>query len=158
MSRASLSTVSHQIDKQASTTTTGFNVPINYQDEVTASNGSSLAKHITTPIVLPESAVGLKVLISAHRPSVADFLVYFRLAEDGENLKDKLFTLINKENDIPSSENPLIYRTYEYLIGGEGGLEGISEFTEFQLKIVMRSTSSSKVPVIKNLRAIALAV
>ena len=158
MSRASLSTVSHQIDKQAVSTTTGFNVPINYQDEVTASNGSSLAKHITTPIVLPESAVGLKVLISAHRPSVADFLIYFRLAEDGENLKDKPFVLIDKENDIPSNENPLIYRTYEYLIGGEGGLEGISEFTEFQLKIVMRSTSSSKVPVIKNLRAIALAV
>jgi hypothetical protein len=32
----SLSTVHHEIDKQAASTTTGFNVPINYQDETTA--------------------------------------------------------------------------------------------------------------------------
>ena len=158
MSRSSLSTVSHEIDKQASVTTSGYNVPINYQDEVTAENGSALAKHITTPIGLAEAAVGLKVLISAHRPSVSDFVLYYRLAEDGEILKDKRWTLIAKENEIPSDENPLVSRDYEYLIGGEGGLEGINAFTEFQLKIVLRSTSSSKVPVIKNLRAIALAV
>jgi hypothetical protein len=158
MSRSSLSTVCHEIDKQAAVSTTGYNVPINYQDEVTAENGSALAKHITTPIGLSEAAIGLKVLISAHRPSVADFLVYYRVAEDGEILKDKLWVLIDKENEIPSDENPLVYREYEYLIGGDGVTDPLSAFTEFQLKVVMRSTSSSKVPVIKNLRAIALAV
>jgi hypothetical protein len=44
--------------------------------------------------------------MSAHRPSVADFLVYYRVAEDGEILRDKPWVLIDKENEIPSDENP----------------------------------------------------
>jgi len=157
MSRASLSTLSHQIDKQDSASTTNLNVPINWAAETVPEGGSSIAKHITTPVILPEESVGLKVLISANRPSVSDFLVYYRLAADGQILKDQLWTLIDKENEIASDENTTITREYEYLIGGEGGFANIN-FTEFQLKIVMRSTNSTKVPTISNLRAIALAV
>jgi len=156
MSRASLATVSHRIDKQASVATTGFNVPLNYAAETVAENGSHLAKHITTPIILNEDAVGLKLLISANRPSVADFLVYYRVAGDGDILKDQAWTLVDKENEIASDDNPKIFREYTYLVGGDGG--DLDAFSEFQLKIVMRSTNSSKVPTIGNLRAIAMAV
>ena len=156
MSRASLATVSHRIDKQASSITSGFNVPLNYADETNSENGSHLSKHITTPIVLNEDAVGLKVLISANRPSVADFLVYYKVAGDGDVLKDQAWTLVDKENEIASDDNPKIFREYTYLVGGDGG--DLDAFSEFQLKIVMRSTNSSKVPTIGNLRAIAMAV
>jgi hypothetical protein len=156
MSRASLSLVSHRIDKQDSASTSGFNVPINWAAETVSKNGSNLAKHITTPIMLAQDAVGLKILLSANRPSVADFLVYYRIAEDGQFLKDVSWTLVDKENAVISDENPNVFREYRYLVGGDGG--DINPFTEFQLKIVMRSTNSAKIPVIKNLRAIALAV
>ena len=158
MGRTSLNTVSHRIDKQASGATTGFNVPLTYVAETVAEGGSHIAKHITTPVALNEPAVGLKLLISANRPSVADFLVYYKIAEDGQILKDQPWVLVNKETEVTSDENVKVAREYRYLVGGDGGLEGINSFTEFQVKIVMRTTNSAKVPTIRNLRAVAMAV
>jgi len=56
---------------------------------------------------------------------------------------------------VPSDDNPDVFREYSYL---EGGLGGISPaFTQFQIKIVFKSNNSCKVPVIRDIRAIAMA-
>jgi len=148
--------INNVIDNQDSAATSGFNVPLNFVDETDPSAGSSAAKHVTIPISLEEQAVGIKVLIGANRPSVANFKLYYRIAGDGDVLRDQNWTLVTPEAAIPSDENPRIYRDYQYLIGGQGGQ--LPPFTEFQLKIVLGSTSSSRVPVIKDLRVIALSV
>ena len=120
-------------------------------------DNNDAAQHITTPVVIDESSVGLKVIFAANRPSFADFEVYVRTAtdedslvatdDDGNFLTEWVQATIDKE--LPSDENPSTFRDYEYTIDTD-------QFAAFQVKIVMHSTNSSKSPVIRDLRAIAL--
>ncbi len=117
------------------------------------------AQHITVPVVIDESSTGLKVIFAANRPSPSNFDVYVRVAvdedalaatdgtDDNNFISDWVQATIDKE--LPSDENPSTYRDYEYTIDTE-------QFTAFQVKIVMHSSNSSKSPVIRDLRAIAL--
>ncbi len=153
--RASITLVNNLIDKQASTPTDGFNVPLTFVDETSPGAGSAAAKHQTRIYNLASEAVGLKIILSANRPRVSDFQLFFRTAEADENIREKSFTLASQETVIQSDENTNIYRDYTYLIGGQGG--DLKPFTKFQIKIVFRSTNQAKVPKIKDLRMIALA-
>jgi len=153
--RASITLVNNLIDKQASTPTDGFNVPIDFVDETSPGAGSAAAKYQTRVYTLQTTAVGLKLILAANRPRVADFQVFFRTAEADENIREKTFTLTSQETVIPSDEDAKVYRDYTYLIGGQGG--DLKPFTQFQIKIVFRSTNQAKVPKIKDLRMIALA-
>ena len=154
--RISLVLTSNMVDDQAQVVTAGKNVPLNYVPETNAQSGSMLSKHITIPVTLAEEAVGLKILLAANRPSVADFDVYVRV-QDGsaDTIFGSQWSLVNPENSIPSDDNPDVFREYTYLDGGVGGTN--DPFDRFQLKIVFKSTNSSKVPVIKDLRVIAMA-
>lgn len=157
LQRCSMTLVNNMIDNQDSAITTGFNVPLNFINETNALNGSQGSKHISKPVSLQSSAVGIKICLTAHRPKDADFKVYFRTSEaGGEDIRKKDFTLVEKEQQIPSDENPSVFRQYNYLVGGPGG--NIQAFTQFQIKVVMTSTNSAKVPVLRDLRAIALSV
>ena len=154
--RASLTTIGNLIDNQVASPVIGggFNVPLNYVEETTAFGGSALSKHMSTVSVLEEAAVGLKVIVSAIRPSGSDFDLYFRTANDGEDIFDIDWTLQSSETTVaPDGVN---FREYRYLIGGQGG--DVAEFTQYQYKIVMRSNNSSAVPVFKDFRSIAMAV
>jgi hypothetical protein len=155
--RMSLTLCDNIVDKQASTITTGFNVPLNFVNETSAVGGSAAARHFTKVINLETDAVGLKVLLSANRPPEADFELYFRSATSDENINDNSFTLINAENVIPADNSVRVFREYSYLIGGQGG-NTIPSFTKFQLKIIFRSTNQAKVARIRDLRVIALSV
>ena len=154
--RISLVLTSNMVDDQAQVVTAGKNVPLNYVPESNAQSGSMLSKHITIPVTLAEEAVGLKILLAANRPSVADFDVYVRV-QDGsaDTIFGSQWSLVNPENSIPSDDNPDVFREYTYLDGGVGGTN--DPFDRFQLKIVFKSTNSSKVPIIKDLRVIAMA-
>lgn len=156
LQRVNISTIENVIDKQDSAATSGFNVPLSYVDETDPQNGTSASKHITKPVALAETAVGLKVLLAANRPSVADFDLYYRTSTGDEVITDKAWIELPKEIVIAPDEDPTIFREYSYLAGGIGG--SLTPFSVFQLKIVMNSTNSSKVPKIKDLRAIALVV
>ena len=145
------------IDKQASAAASGFNVPLDYQAETNSQSGSMLSKHITIPVTLAEEAVGLKILLAANRPSVADFDLYYRTDVDDTdgNIFNADWTLLAKESTIASDDNVDRFREYTYLAGKQNG--DLDAFSQFQLKIVFKSTNSSKVPKIRDLRAIAMA-
>ena len=153
--RSSITTISNLIDKQisGSTETTGFNIPLNYIAETNAFGGSALAKHHTGVSVLDEPAVGLKVILNALRPSEADFRLYFRVANEGDDITDVDWTLQTQEENVPPDTSS--FREYRYLIGGAGG--DLDEFTHYQYKIEMRSSNSSAPPIIRDFRSIALA-
>ncbi len=155
LQRTSLFLVNNVIDNQDSAATSGFNVPLVFIPETDANEGTSIAKHVTKPISLEADAVGLKLIFAANRPSVAGIRVFYRTS-NGDNITDVAWTEASLENNVPSDENPAIFRDYQYLIGGQGG--GLSPFTQFQIKLVFTSTNSSKVPVLKDFRAIALGV
>ena len=87
------------------------------------------------------------------RPSEADFEVYWRVATEGQDLFRKSWTLVNRQGSVAPDERN--FREYKYLVGGDNG--DMDEFTQYQIKIVMQSTNTSKVPQFKDLRIIALA-
>tara|TARA_B110000902_G_scaffold57530_1_gene67349 strand:+ start:10176 stop:15203 length:5028 start_codon:yes stop_codon:yes gene_type:complete len=149
-------TINNRIDFQAASATSSRNVPITYVAETTASGGSHLAKWLTIPVQLEEDAKGIKLFISANRPSACDFDVYYRTnSGDNDNLLNTTWTLASVEGSKPPSDgNPQVFREYPYLIGGEAGT--LDDFTQFQIKIVMKSSNQAKVPVFKDLRVIAL--
>lgn len=156
LQRSSLTLIDNIIDNQDSAATSGFNVPLNFVNETNGKGGSSPAKHLTSLIRLSETAVGLKVFLSANKPKEASFDLYYRTATSDTLIRDVDFTLVQPEFTLPSDENVGTFREYEYLVGGQGG--NLPAFTQFQLKIVMRSTNSARVPQFKDLRAIALSV
>lgn len=159
LQRASITAISNLIDKQISSGTNG-NIPLDFIAETNPSGGSHLAKHITQPVALAESAVGIKILIGANRPSTADFDVYYRTnASDSTAnglLFDSTWILATKETQMPSDDNPNTFRDYRYIIGGDGGT--MDAFSQMQVKIVMKTTNSSRPPVFRDIRVIALSV
>jgi len=156
LQRSSLSGISYVIDKQDSAATAGFNVPLNFVNETSANGGSSPSKHITKTITLVEDAVGIKVLFAANRPSTSDIQLYYRVSSGDELITEKTWALATEETSNPADENRTIFREYQYLIGGQGG--NLPAFTQMQLKFVFRSTNNARVPVMKDLRVIALSV
>ena len=156
LQRSSLTLVDNIIDNQDSAATSGFNVPLSFVSELNAQNGSTPARHITSIVKLAQSAVGLKVILSANRPKPASFDVYFRVGNEGDNLEVVDWTEIASDTNNPVDPVGKTFRDYEYLIGGING--NIAAFTQFQLKIVMSSTNSAQVPSFRDLRVIALSV
>jgi hypothetical protein len=159
LQRASITAVSNLVDQQVASGS-GGNIPINYIAETNPTGGSHLTKHITQPVALDNSAVGLKILIGANRPSAASFDVYYRTnASDTTaegNLLNSTWILATAETEMPSDENINVFREYRYLVGGDGGT--MDAFSQFQAKIVLKSTNTATPPVIQDLRMIALSV
>ena len=153
MQRASLTTFENIIDKQVSGGT-GGNTPISFVNETNAFGGTHAAKHITTPIELASPAVGLKIILSANRPTEADFQVFHRTATTDEVLTDKPFVEVTREADLAPDDDGITFRDYEFLAGGQAG--NLDAFTQFQIKIVMNTTNTSKIPIFKDLRTVAL--
>ena len=154
MQRGSISTFENIIDNQDSSSTTLANVPLSIVLETSSTGGTSAAKHVTKPVTLEEPAVGLKIVFAANRPSVSNFEVYYKTATSDENLNDIGYIQVSETSNNPADENTAVFRQYEYLAGGQGG--NLNSFTQFQVKIVMTSSNTSKPPKIKDLRTIAL--
>lgn len=151
MQRASAGLINYVIDNQ---TSSGDSIV--FIEETDARGGSSVSKHVTTPVQLQEGAVGAKIMFTANRPPSALIDVYYRFANTDEILSDKPYILATEETSNPVDENKLTFREYRYLIGGQGGDE--AEFQQMQFKFVFRSTNMARVPVMKDLRIIALSV
>ena len=155
MERANVAVQAAVIDNpsQSTNSSNGLNRPIYYKPETDPLGGTAAAKHITTVFPLEASAVGLKVLIGANRPNLTNFDLYYRVGLDGDDLAAKNWTLQTVDNNPPTDESSEVFREYEYLIGGDAGID---PFDQFQFKIVMTSQNMLKFPRIKDFRAIAL--
>ena len=147
MQRMSVATFENVIDS-------GGGGSFNAIAETDPTAGSAACKHITRPVTLEEAAVGLKILFAANRPTPASFEVYFKTGTADDNLDDINYTLIAESTANPADDDGTTFREYEFLPGGLTG--SLALFTKFQVKIVMRTSNTSKPPKIKDLRVIAL--
>ena len=154
LQKVSVATIHNRIDQQVASGS-GGNIPLTYAAETNARGGTSLGKHLTFPVTLDSKAKGLKIMLSANKPSVCSFDVYYR-TNSATQLRDTAWTLIAPELAMPSDDNPVVFRDYRFLPGGIGG--SLDDFDQFQVKIVMKSTNSAKVPRFGDLRIIALSV
>jgi hypothetical protein len=161
LQRASATLVGNLIDNPSGQGTVGTNTSIIFVPET--GEGSAAAKHITIPVTLSTSAVGLKILMGATRPAACGIRMFYRVSDENpySTSERRALTLdevpweeIDPDDPVPSDENSEIYREYRYTVGGETGLS--ESFTQFQLKVVMVSSNNAKVPILRDLRIIAL--
>jgi hypothetical protein len=120
--------------------------------------GSGPAQYITKPVLLENEGTSLDVRLSAHVPSTSEVEMYFRLsnADDARNMNNLAWTPFNSDGSpdtaVPPSDDDATFREHQY------SAEGLTTFTAFQLKIILKGTSSSYPPRVKDMRGIALAV
>lgn len=135
MDRASIITISNRIDG---------NTDVAETDPV---NGSSLAKYVTKTVQLDESSDQVKLYLDTNRPSQSDIEVYYKLGSEASTFDAQDWT--QSALTIPYSDDG-VYTESEYTI------DTGSSFTLFALKIVFRSSTTTSVPSVRNMRAIAL--
>lgn len=148
--------ISNVIDKQDSSATVGYNVPLTWIPETHPTKGSAVAKHVTRVVTLQDEAVGLKALLAANKPQQCSFDLYYKAMKEEDDPTEVSWTLVEPEASVPDATDAMTYRQYEYLIGGIGGT--MSPFIKYQFKIVMHSTNSAIIPSFQDLRLIALSV
>jgi hypothetical protein len=88
------------------------------------------------------------------RPPEASVEVYYRVlkADTNDVFREQPYVLMSAQDgaDLSTAQNANDFKEYYY------AADGIGAFTTFAIKIVMRSSNSSKVPLCKDLRGIAL--
>ena len=109
--------------------------------------------YITRLARLIRDSRSLRIDFQMSRPPEADVRLYYRAFSTGtnEDVDSIGWTQIDKPLQYDSSPNEeVLWKDYYYEVSG-------LNFNAFQIKIVMRSSSQARVPLIADLRAIALA-
>lgn len=129
---------------------------INEIPETDPHAGSSPAKHITTPVTVAEDAVGLQITFEGSIPPEAGVDTYYRTALTGQNILDQQWIKVEPEALVANNNNGSEFSSYEFLPGGKSGT--LPGFNQAQLKTVMKSIDTTKIPKIRDLNLRFLAV
>ena len=114
--------------------------------------------YCTRPITLENPSTKFDVRLTQSVRSTSSVRVFFRAtsAEEVRNINDLNWTAFNtdgsEDTTVTPSENQNDFKEYKY------SASGITEFSAFQIKIVMKGSNSAYPPLIKDMRGIALAV
>jgi len=122
-----------------------------FADEIAPVGGSSISKYVTSPIKFANASTYLRVMIAANIPAEADVSVYYKTCTgDSAQLDNTKYTLMTADGIITKVDN------------GKSGfsdiaytLTGMPSFDTIKVKIVMNSTNSAAVPIIKDFRVIS---
>ena len=125
-------------------------------------------------ISIKNPATSLKVIVDAYRPQDSDFRVLYSLVRPDVSEEDQKFVLFpGYKNNIDTTgdgfgdtaidPNKNDGRPDKFIASSDKFVEyqftvnEIEPFTGFVIKIVMNGTDTARVPIIKNIRALALA-
>jgi hypothetical protein len=148
------------------TLTGGTSGEISIQDELGSDGGNCKTRYISRRVTLKDGfdAQDLKVFVNAYKPKDTDIKIYYRVhnAEDPANFEDKPYVLFTQETDsnlYSSNENDVqeyVYRSSANSITYAVGTQTYDNFKTFAIKIVLGSASTSIIPKVKDMKAIAL--
>ena len=141
--------------------------------ETSQKGGNAIARYITRKVTLANGfdARDLKVFITANKFSNHDIQIYYKVlsSEDPQkNLDDKYWTRMRlNTNQLAYSQNIYDFIEYEYVPAGAQAIpptnitytsNGVTfdNFRYFAIKICLFSDSNLNVPVLRDMRAIAL--
>ena len=127
--------------------------------ENVSSGGTALAKYITKSIKLNDPATTLRIVFDNNTPNAADYDIYYKIGNKGDSdFELNEFTRVTQDNPYVTkykksnkSENPRQFTESEFV------LENLPAFSQVRVKLVMKSSNTSKVPRFKDLRVIAYA-
>ena len=112
------------------------------------------ANYITKTVTLNQECTSLKIILSAYNNSNTDFDVYVKLLAGYEENPDEIqWDEITKPDSYTDAKSQVDYSDYEF----QTDLTGDDTFTQYAIKIRLRSNNACDVPLIKDLRCIALA-
>jgi hypothetical protein len=151
LQRCSVIGVNNRIDNPGSTSTGGQNVVENFVAETDPVAGSALAKYVTKSVKLDQSSTTLKLFLDINRPTTTEVEVYYKIDTNEDAMESNNWVLVSPNENIPFTDNPEEFNEVEYTV------DTGNAFTVFAIKIVMLSQNTSRVPTIRDLRAIALA-
>jgi len=113
--------------------------------------GSATAKYVTKQVKLNQPSTNLRILFDCNVPSLADLVIYYKTGLQGTNFSSVEFTKVTTfTKPIRKLENSRQFTEAEINLD-------VSDFDIAQVKIVMKSSSTSRVPRVKALRVIAYA-
>jgi hypothetical protein len=122
-----------------------------FTDERAYVGGSAASKYVTKQVNLANPSKYLKIMFAANIPTDADVDVYYRTLPVGslDNLSEFNYTLISPTDPIRKTDAPSEFFDIAY------EADSLPQFSAVSVKIVMRSTNSSAIPQIKDLRVVA---
>jgi len=149
----------NQIDYNDASDSDEGNILLNYVAETDKRDGSSVCKHVAKEVRLESPSNGLKIFFGAHVPLEGKIDTYYRTVAPGSDADIRSLPWIYASYDAeqPKDQNPNKLRNYEVTLGGEFA-NTLDEFDRYQVKLVLNSKSSAKVPRVRDLRTIAAAV
>lgn len=131
------------------------------KDETYKSGGGAYAKYITRRITLAEGfdSTGIKVLLSSFTPSPSSIEVYYKILTTSDSVTFNEKPYVKMSEDVVATNANIDIQSRFIDRQFSAGLSGstLTPFTVFVIKIVMKTTDKTVVPIIKDLRAIAVA-
>lgn len=126
-----------------------------YMPENVKLGGSVAAKYQTNKITVENASIGFRVLITAVVMDKTIMEVWYKKQgpyDTGLFSDIEWELLIEPDYFVPLSENESDFREYTF----SKELDDGDEFTSLAVKIIMKSTDSTKVPILDDLRVICL--
>jgi hypothetical protein len=123
-----------------------------FVDEIAPVNSTTISKYVSKKVNFANTSTYLRVQLAAAVPPTAKLSVYYKANPAGSTASfDSLpYTLLAPDSTIPSTtSNTFTDVTYS--------LTGMAAFDAIQVKLVMQSSDTSQVPMVKDLRIIACA-
>ena len=121
-------------------------ISANNGSEAVANNGPEVSKYITKKIELNEQADIATIYLNALKPFAASIDLFFRTVSGNEDISQVAFTAASPTKIIPTSSTEFSEVRYD--------IDPAGSFGAIQFKIVLKSTISSQVPILKDFRAI----
>lgn len=122
-----------------------------FASEIAPVGGTSQSKYVTTPVKFANASTYLRVMLAANIPAEADVSVYYKTCTgDSAQLGNTKYTLMTADGVVTKVDNGNpAFSDIAYT------LTGMASFDTIVVKIVMNSTNTSAVPIIKDFRIIA---
>ena len=122
-----------------------------FASEIAPIGSSSISKYVTGPVKFANSSTYLRVMISANIPAEANVSIYYKTCTgDSSQLKTAKYNLLTADGAITKVDNgDPTFSDITYT------LTGMPSFDTIAVKIVMNSSNTAAVPVIKDFRVIA---
>lgn len=159
MDTFSITTISNRVDNISVNNNIDPNASLQYVAETDPQNGTEKFKHITTKVTLENPASDMKIIFDVFCPSNADFDVYVKLITAQNNVDDSTLNWMLLDTYTKQRFSNGVTDTIEYnLLASRDCSTWAStiEYIGFRVKLVGKSTNTSKPPFFQNLRVIAI--
>jgi len=122
-----------------------------FASEIAPIGSSTISKYVTTPVKFANSSTYLRIMLAANIPAEANVSVYYKTCTgDSSKLSNAKYTLATPDGSVIKVDNgDPTFSDITYT------LTGITSFDTVVVKIVMNSSNTSAVPIIKDFRIIA---